>query len=190
MIQKITYTWFNIVSPSLNFFIKRSVLFWSFIFKYLYWWWTGRPGVLRFMGSQRVQQDWATELNWLMGFLGFPGGSEVKNPLAVQEPQKTQVRSLGQEDPWQRTGKPIQYSCLENPMDRGAWWATAHRSPRVRHDWSNLAHMHGFLSLSVFFLTAPRLSWHLKDAIAYEFIFSAMYLLYDMGNNLYFDIEW
>ena len=28
------------------------------------WWWTGRPGVLRFMGSQRVGHYWATELNW------------------------------------------------------------------------------------------------------------------------------
>ena len=28
------------------------------------WWWTGRPGVLRFMGSQRVRHDWATELKW------------------------------------------------------------------------------------------------------------------------------
>ena len=28
------------------------------------WWWPGRPGVLRFMGSQRVGHDWATELNW------------------------------------------------------------------------------------------------------------------------------
>ena len=28
------------------------------------WWWTGRPGVLWFMGSQRVAHDWATELNW------------------------------------------------------------------------------------------------------------------------------
>ena len=28
------------------------------------WWWTGRPGVLWFMGSQRVRHDWATELNW------------------------------------------------------------------------------------------------------------------------------
>ena len=27
-------------------------------------WWTGRPGVLQFMGSQRVRHDWATELNW------------------------------------------------------------------------------------------------------------------------------
>ena len=28
------------------------------------WWWTGRPGMLRFMGSQRVGHYWATELNW------------------------------------------------------------------------------------------------------------------------------
>ena len=28
------------------------------------WWWTGRPGVLRLMGSQRVRHDWVTELNW------------------------------------------------------------------------------------------------------------------------------
>ena len=31
------------------------------------WWWTGRPGVLPFMGSQRVGHDWATELNWTEG---------------------------------------------------------------------------------------------------------------------------
>ena len=29
------------------------------------WWWTGRPGMLRSMGSQRVGHDWATELNWI-----------------------------------------------------------------------------------------------------------------------------
>ena len=28
------------------------------------WWWTGKPGMLRFMGSQRVGHDWVTELNW------------------------------------------------------------------------------------------------------------------------------
>ena len=28
------------------------------------WWWTGRPGMLRIMGSQRVRQDWVTEVNW------------------------------------------------------------------------------------------------------------------------------
>ena len=31
------------------------------------WWWTGRPGVLRFIGSQRVGHDWGTELNWTEG---------------------------------------------------------------------------------------------------------------------------
>ena len=30
------------------------------------WWWTGRSGVLRLMGSQRVRHDWANELNWLL----------------------------------------------------------------------------------------------------------------------------
>ena len=34
------------------------------------WWWTGRPGVLQFMGSQRVGHDWITELNWCIFYLG------------------------------------------------------------------------------------------------------------------------
>ena len=41
--------------------------------------------------------------------------------------------------PGEGHGRPLQYSCLKNPTDRGAWWATAHRLPRVGHDWSNLA---------------------------------------------------
>ena len=46
------------------------------------WWWTGRPGVLRFMGSQRVRHDWVTELNWTeanvnTGYLGAKGSREV-----------------------------------------------------------------------------------------------------------------
>ena len=32
------------------------------------WWWTGRPGMLRFIGSQRVGHDWVTELNWFLEF--------------------------------------------------------------------------------------------------------------------------
>ena len=35
------------------------------------WWWTSRPGVLRFMGSQRVGHDWAIELNWTDGCFIF-----------------------------------------------------------------------------------------------------------------------
>ena len=33
------------------------------------WWWTGRPGVLRFMGSQKVRHNWAIELNWTEAIL-------------------------------------------------------------------------------------------------------------------------
>ena len=36
------------------------------------------------------------------------------------------VPSLGQEDPLEKEMATLQYSCLENPMDRGAWWATVH----------------------------------------------------------------
>ena len=32
------------------------------------WWWTGRPGMLRFVGSQRVERDWVAELNWTVLF--------------------------------------------------------------------------------------------------------------------------
>ena len=49
----------------------------------------------------------------------FPGGSVVKK-LPAKE--KMQVLSLGSEDPWWRNGNPFQYFCLENPMERGAWW--------------------------------------------------------------------
>ena len=47
----------------------------------------------------------------------------VKNLPAMQE---MWVQSLGQEDPLE-DGNPLQCSCLENPMGRGAWWAIAHR---------------------------------------------------------------
>ena len=54
-----------------------------------------------------------------------------KIPPAMQE---TQVPSLGWEDPFQKeTTNPLQYSCLENPMDRGPWLAMAHRVARVEH---------------------------------------------------------
>ena len=56
----------------------------------------------------------------------------VKNLPAMQE---TRVQSLGQEgSPGEGNGNPLQYSCLESPVDTGAWWATVHGVQRVRHD--------------------------------------------------------
>ena len=42
------------------------------------WWWTGRPGVLWFMGSQRVRCDWVTELNWTDHIFRFPAWCNTK----------------------------------------------------------------------------------------------------------------
>ena len=55
----------------------------------------------------------------------------VKNPPAVQEitcstGDPGSIHGSGN-SPGGGTGNPFKYSCLENPMDRGAWWATVHR---------------------------------------------------------------
>ena len=51
----------------------------------------------------------------------------------LQSRKETQVPSLGQEDPLEKE-MALQYSCLENPLDRGAWQATVHGVIRVRHN--------------------------------------------------------
>ena len=49
------------------------------------WWWTGRPGVLQSMGSQRVRHDWATELNWTEWSSGFPYFIQFKSEFGNKE---------------------------------------------------------------------------------------------------------
>ena len=45
--------------------LMASLTRWMWVWvKYRSWWWTGRPGVLQFMGSQRVEHNWATKLKW------------------------------------------------------------------------------------------------------------------------------
>ena len=48
-------------------------------------------------------------------------------------------------------GTPLQYPCLENPMDGGAWWAAVHGSLRVEHDWAT--------SFSIFTFMHWRRKW-------------------------------
>ena len=55
-------------------------------------------------------------------YLDFPGDSEVKN-LPVNAGDSGSIPGLGR-SPGEGNGNPLQYSCWENCMDRGAWWAT------------------------------------------------------------------
>ena len=57
---------------------------------------------------------------------GSPGGSALKNLPAMYEPQDTWIVSWVGNFPWRWHGCPYQPSCLENPMDREAWWAIVH----------------------------------------------------------------
>ena len=59
--------------------------------------------------------------------VGLPGGTEVKNSHANARNAREVDSIPGSERfPGEGNGNPLQYSCLVNSMDRGAWWATVH----------------------------------------------------------------
>ena len=66
---------------------------------------------------------------------GFPSGSEVK-ASACNEGDLGSVPGTGRSS-GEGNGNPLQYSCLENPMDRGAWWATVHGVAKSRTQLSD-----------------------------------------------------
>ena len=60
--------------------------------------------------------------------MGFPGGSVCKESARdAGDSGDTSLISESGRSPGGRHGNPLQHSCLENVMDRGAWWATVHR---------------------------------------------------------------
>ena len=60
------------------------------------WWWTGRPGVLQFMGSQRVGHVWATELNWMVAcyIAGAQSCDILSNSLVSEKKKKANCEYL------------------------------------------------------------------------------------------------
>ena len=76
--------------------------------------------------SLTTSQDWKglTSSVILRAQVGFPAGAVVKNPLA-SEGSVSLIPGF-RRCPGEGNGNPLQYSCLENHMDRGAWWATVH----------------------------------------------------------------
>ena len=67
----------------------------------------------------------------LQGFGGFPGSSVVKN-LPANAGDTGLISDLGR-SPREENGNPLQYSCLEIPMDKEAWQTTIHGVARVGH---------------------------------------------------------
>ena len=85
----------------------------------------------------------------------FPGGSEVKASACNAGDQ-------GQEDsPGEGNGNPLQYSCLENPMDGGAWWATVHGVAKSQTQLSNFTftYMYNFTLFSRWSIFLNPTSW-------------------------------
>ena len=77
--------------------------------------------------------DWITK-TIIYIYMGFPCGALIKNlPAntgdAASIPGSGKAFEVG-------NGNPLHYSCLENSMHRGAWWATVHGSQRVGQDWA------------------------------------------------------
>ena len=76
--------------------------------------------------------------------LGFPGGSDGKE--SAHNAGDLGLISGSGRFPGEGNGNALQYSCLENSMDRGAWRATVHGVPSVRHD---LATKQSFFHISL-----------------------------------------
>ena len=76
-----------------------------------------------------------------MNYLGFSSGSTVKNlPANVGDARDEDLIPGSGRSPEVENGNPLQYSCLKNPMHRGAWWSTVHG---VTNSWTQLnTHTH------------------------------------------------
>ena len=77
--------------------------------------------------------------------MGFPGGSEVK-VSACNAGDLGSIPGSGR-SPGEGNGNPVQYSCLENPMDRGARWAAVHGVTKSQTQLSDFTLFHFILIL-------------------------------------------
>ena len=87
-------------------------------------WWQGKEGEGKFL-SPFIREHGTVSR-------GFPGGS-VDKESACNAGDPHLIPRLGR-SPEEGNGNLLQYSYLENPKDRGAWWATVHGVMRVRYD--------------------------------------------------------
>ena len=94
---------------------------------------TGEPGGLPSMGSHRVGHDWSDLAVAAIFLLGLPGDAVGKVCLHCGRPR---FNPWWGGSPGEGSGNPLQYSCLDNSMDGGAWWAIVHG---VAKSWTRLS---------------------------------------------------
>ena len=86
-------------------------------------------------GRGKMWGTWGTSINsFLFLKLGFPGGSDSKES-ACNTGDVGSIPGLGR-SPGEGHCNPLQYSCLENSMDRGTWQVAVTELQRVGHDWA------------------------------------------------------
>ena len=86
-------------------------------------------------------------------FLLAPSDSVVKNlPANAGDPGDAGLIPGSGKSPGEGNGNPLQYSCLENPMDRGAWRATVHGGHKEL-DTNECLSIHSFFHIPRYFLT-------------------------------------
>ena len=100
--------------------------------------------------------------------MGFQGDTVVKNLPASEGDTSSTPGS--EKSPGKGNGNPLQYSCLENSMDRGVWWATV---PGVTKSWTRMGDMHNnayfwvvyFEFFSKFFIIGKFLTLQLPEVV-------------------------
>ena len=130
---------------------------------------TAEPGGLPSTGSHRVGHNWSdlaaavrerekASQNSICPMVSYV---KAKTTTVENTQKRPKWKSINEEngEGWRKAvrfrllldGTPLQYFCLENPMDGGAWWAAVHGVNRVRHDWAT--------SLSLFTFMHWRRKW-------------------------------
>ena len=112
-------------------------------------WLTSRSGL------DTLHMDLILANTYLTGIKGFPGSWDGKES-AYNAGDLGSIPGSGK-SPGEGNGNPLQYSCLENPMDGGAWWATVHWVTKSRTRLSDFTFI--FISLTSWPLKSPLVSY-------------------------------
>ena len=110
----------------------------------------------RYLGlpTEKTMAPHSSTLAWKIPWMEEPGGLQSMGSLESDMTEQLHFHfsfsCVGEGN-----GNPLQYSCLENPRDGGAWWLPSMGSHRVGHDWSDLAAVAGASQVALVIKSLP-----------------------------------